>query len=68
MIVMEVQSGDNAGAGAEGLVHDPAFRRILVAFNARPLPHLLPWPAGGRPGLHGLLIYDSERRPAFLAR
>ena len=53
MIVMEVQSGDDDNAGAEGLVHDPAFRRILVAFNARPRPHPLPWPAGEPTGLHG---------------
>lgn len=44
MIVVELLSSD--AAGVKGGVHDPNYKRILVAFNARPERHLLRWPAG----------------------
>lgn len=45
VIVMELLSAD-AAETAKGIVDDLTYRRILVAFNARPEPHTLCWPAG----------------------
>jgi len=45
VIVMELLSAD-AAETAKGIVDDLQYRRIVVAFNARPEPHTLCWPAG----------------------
>ena len=56
---MEIKSGDTAGHSSG--THDPRFKRVIVAANARPEAYKGMWPEGWYP--HPQLFFVFSEQP-----